>query len=585
MALIRTLVLTVAGIAAGFALALWWLQRDEPATAPRETTAPEVAAETRADPQLQSAVVTVHASGNTGLKSGPASFSGLIVGAPDIVIAPAGLVAGADRLRVETHDGTVIAVSAIAASDDIYGLVALQTRDPFAGAAVLEAAAGAGSLFVGRGAELLTAEGVKQIQIASPAQRNELGAYYYETRQRGLAVIDGVALLDPDTAMLIGVPATHLFPVLQSGSEGDGKDAQAAVIDSEPVAALIDAIGRGASRSPAEFSRHYFLETTPGRIAYLRTLVTSGRYAQAIGHGEDIVNLDAYSQEHVPLLLRRAYAALARELIDDGRDNRALARLQNAVSVIGADEELARLQAEALVNLNRHGQAIDALLALREPPVDRIRMIVVEHAMIGGENGANARLIERALQTDPDFAPYHRLLGEHYARLGDMPAAIRSLERATRLDASMNADLAPMLDRLRARRNTPPITEIPIRSRGGTFVVNARINGSQNVYRLMLDTGASYTAISTETALQLGLNQIFLGAPIVELQTANGRIFATTATLQSVDVAGARVDNVEAVILDSAGQVDGLLGQSFLRHFDIEIDRTRNVIVFHRRAN
>ena len=100
MALIRTLVLVIACVAAGFALALWWLQRDEPAMASGETAAPEAVIETRTDPELQSAVVTVYATGNTALRSGPGSFSGLVVGAPDIVIAPASLVAGADRLRI-----------------------------------------------------------------------------------------------------------------------------------------------------------------------------------------------------------------------------------------------------------------------------------------------------------------------------------------------------------------------------------------------------------------------------------------------------------------------------------------------------
>lgn len=115
--------------------------------------------------------------------------------------------------------------------------------------------------------------------------------------------------------------------------------------------------------------------------------------------------------------------------------------------------------------------------------------------------------------------------------------------------------------------------------------VDARINGSAETFRFLFDTGASYTAITSETALRLGINNIFFGAPVVELQTANGNVFTTTATLQSIDVAGARVDNVEAVILESMNGVDGLLGQSFLRHFDVNIDQTRGVIAFNRRLD
>ena len=57
------------------------------------------------------------------------------------------------------------------------------------------------------------------------------------------------------------------------------------------------------------------------------------------------------------------------------------------------------------------------------------------------------------------------------------------------------------------------------------------------------------------------------------LSTAGGYINAPLVTLGSIDVNGAVVQHIPVVVLDSTVPYDGLLGMSFLDHFDVSIDR------------
>jgi predicted aspartyl protease len=57
------------------------------------------------------------------------------------------------------------------------------------------------------------------------------------------------------------------------------------------------------------------------------------------------------------------------------------------------------------------------------------------------------------------------------------------------------------------------------------------------------------------------------------LSTAAGFVHAPLVTLGAIDVNGAIVQRVPVVILESTAPFDGLLGMSFLDHFDVDIDR------------
>lgn len=68
-------------------------------------------------------------------------------------------------------------------------------------------------------------------------------------------------------------------------------------------------------------------------------------------------------------------------------------------------------------------------------------------------------------------------------------------------------------------------------------------------------------------------------ARAIRLTTANGWIAAPTVTLTSIDLAGATVSDMRAVVLEELTSYDGLLGLDFLARFDVDINAEAGEIV------
>jgi len=92
---------------------------------------------------------------------------------------------------------------------------------------------------------------------------------------------------------------------------------------------------------------------------------------------------------------------------------------------------------------------------------------------------------------------------------------------------------------------------------------------------MILDTGAVYTVIAWDVAKDIGYDPAvsLLRMPIV---TANGVIEAPMITVDAIQVAELRVQNVEVICHDipEIAGIEGLLGLSFLRHFRTVVDYT-----------
>ncbi len=95
----------------------------------------------------------------------------------------------------------------------------------------------------------------------------------------------------------------------------------------------------------------------------------------------------------------------------------------------------------------------------------------------------------------------------------------------------------------------------------GQYVTEALVNGRQ--VRMMVDTGATFVAVSAATAARLGLSPA--PGPKWTIKTANGESVASPVTLDSVSFGGLYMNGVQALILaPEAGEVN-LLGTSFLK--------------------
>ena len=121
--------------------------------------------------------------------------------------------------------------------------------------------------------------------------------------------------------------------------------------------------------------------------------------------------------------------------------------------------------------------------------------------------------------------------------------------------------------------------DVPLQQVGHLFVVTAKLNGEQDA-RLIVDTGASHSVVSHRLAIELGLySDLAMGT--VTMNTVGGSVQAPLARIKSIRLAEAEVRDSVVVIHDlpdSPGGVEGLLGLSALREFQVTLDPTKKVL-------
>jgi clan AA aspartic protease (TIGR02281 family) len=118
---------------------------------------------------------------------------------------------------------------------------------------------------------------------------------------------------------------------------------------------------------------------------------------------------------------------------------------------------------------------------------------------------------------------------------------------------------------------------VPLERHGSLFVVTIQINETRPA-RLILDTGASHTILSRTIARDLGL---FSLRPVasVTMHTVGGSVQADMVRVDSIRIAGAEVRNSIAAIHDlpdAPPDIEGLLGLSVLRQFEVTLDTARS---------
>lgn len=121
------------------------------------------------------------------------------------------------------------------------------------------------------------------------------------------------------------------------------------------------------------------------------------------------------------------------------------------------------------------------------------------------------------------------------------------------------------------------ILSAPLERIGSLFVVSILINETRPA-RLILDTGASHTILSRAIARDLGLWSQQPSTSI-SMHTAGGTVQADLMQIDSIRIAGAEVRHSLVAIHDlpdAPPDIEGLLGLSVLRHFEVTLDAPRN---------
>ncbi len=103
------------------------------------------------------------------------------------------------------------------------------------------------------------------------------------------------------------------------------------------------------------------------------------------------------------------------------------------------------------------------------------------------------------------------------------------------------------------------------RNDNAQYITGAIINGRR--VNVLVDTGANIMALNSGHATALGID--YRAGQPARLATAGGKVQAWRVTLDSVDLAGMRVDHVDATVVEGADPEIILLGMSYLNHVEI----------------
>lgn len=123
----------------------------------------------------------------------------------------------------------------------------------------------------------------------------------------------------------------------------------------------------------------------------------------------------------------------------------------------------------------------------------------------------------------------------------------------------------PMLsrwtDRLGLNAQEVAGDEVRIRmASDGHFWARATINGTEQ--RMMIDSGATITALSADAARRAAVGRELTIAPVM-LRTANGVVRADTGTVERMQIDGIEARNLKVVISPAFGDTN-VIGMNFL---------------------
>lgn len=97
-------------------------------------------------------------------------------------------------------------------------------------------------------------------------------------------------------------------------------------------------------------------------------------------------------------------------------------------------------------------------------------------------------------------------------------------------------------------------------ARDGHFWADVELNGTKR--RMLIDSGATITAVSPATASEAGIKTDATLVPLL-MQTANGTVRADAGTVESLKIGGIEATKLKVVVSPGMGNTD-VLGMNFL---------------------
>jgi clan AA aspartic protease (TIGR02281 family) len=182
------------------------------------------------------------------------------------------------------------------------------------------------------------------------------------------------------------------------------------------------------------------------------------------------------------------------------------------------------------------------------------------------------------------FIGSHWLIAADYYRWVDQNGVVHLTDNLHNIPETQRGKAGRIESNESPRSQPPPVApppskaSIPFEKQGQVVIVEATLN-KKTAVKFVVDTGASYTMISSAVAKELDIDteQNRKTAPF---QTANGIIQAPLVNLESIAVGGIEILNLTAAVHDAIpdAKVAGLLGLNFLSNFRMDIDTQKGVL-------
>ncbi|HVR76171.1 MAG TPA: aspartyl protease family protein [Planctomycetota bacterium] len=299
------------------------------------------------------------------------------------------------------------------------------------------------------------------------------------------------------------------------------------------------------------------------------------------------VDADEPEEEELAMVnagLREGYVEEAARLLEARRTGEAAAFAEAGLRRSAGDAALLRVLGECRFLQEDWQAAIDALLQARvvEPGGDLDSLLERSYLPLAAAAGAagDARAQEahllRGIEALPSAGSLLIELGKLYMSFQVYDDAIRVLERCREVAPALRGAAENLLARIDDALKRRESVIIPIASDSKSIRTEAQVDGITR-FTFLIDTGASYTVIPSDLAEALRYDTTSLRLPRRNVLTAGGVVNAPLITLQSLNLGGYSVRNLEAIVLPSSTLPEyGLIGLNFLNHFKYTVDAARN---------
>lgn len=231
-------------------------------------------------------------------------------------------------------------------------------------------------------------------------------------------------------------------------------------------------------------------------------------------------------------------------------------------------------------NYNRAEQLYDEICR-HDPKLDGVWL---ERARLLVESKSVARairILREAVREVPDNGALHYELAKLLLANGAREEATTELELSVKMDGAKDLDLADLLARVKSPEHARDIY-VCLQREDNAFYVETLVNRTAHA-RLTLDTGASSCMLSRNVARKAKLDP--KKGQLRGVVTASDYVTMVAIDVPEMSIGTAVEKNVQATVGDMPDNSDGLLGISFLKHYDFTVDTRHALLILQRRRS